>query len=84
MFRQEKTLREYRLYKGLTQATVADLLGISVSHYCNIENGHRGIRYQTAKKLAACYGISVDRVYESLEASSRTDLDKINESYLFF
>ena len=81
MLRQEKTLRDYRLQKGMTQAAVADYLGISVSHYSNMENGNRGIRYQTAKKLAACYGISVDKVYESLE-TTRSVLNEINESYL--
>lgn len=67
MFREQKSLRYYRQRKDLTQAMVADIIGISTSHYCNIENGNRGMRYPIPKKLAACYGISVDKIYETLE-----------------
>ena len=37
--RENNSLKNYRVKKGFTQAMVANVLGISVSHYCNIENG---------------------------------------------
>ncbi len=59
------TLKYYRLKTGMTQATVAGIVGISVSHYCNIENRNRGINYSLAKRLSACLNITIDKVYKS-------------------
>ena len=64
--RENNSLKNYRVKKGFTQAMVANVLGISVSHYCNIENGNRGINYSYAKRLSACLGISVDNIYRCL------------------
>lgn len=59
-----KTLKDLRLKKGLTQAMVADIVGISVSHYSNIENRNRGINYKLAKRLSACLSVSIDNIYK--------------------
>lgn len=62
--KQSLTLKDCRLNKGLTQAMVADIVGISVSHYCNIENRNRGINYNIAKRLSACLSTSIENIYK--------------------
>lgn len=62
--KQTLTLKDFRINKGLTQAMVADIVGISVSHYCNIENRNRGINYQIAKRLSACLSVSIENIYK--------------------
>lgn len=66
-FSKKSTLKDYRIKKGLTQSMVANIIGISTSHYCNIENRNRGINYKIAKRLAACYSISVEIIFKCSE-----------------
>ncbi len=63
-----QTLKEFRLQKGLTQEMVANIVGISTSHYSNIENSKRGLNYKIAKRLAACYSVSLENVFRSIES----------------
>ncbi len=61
---RERTLKEFRAQKGLTQEMVANIVGISTSHYCNIENKNRGMNYRLAKRLSACFSVSVENVFK--------------------
>ena len=48
-FVSAETLRELRKNRGLTQAAVAELLGIPSEQVCRIETNRRGLSY--AEKL---------------------------------
>ena len=67
-FSQKSTLKDYRMRKGLTQQMVANIIGISTSHYSNIENKNRGINYKIDKRLAACYSISLEIIFKCSES----------------
>ncbi len=57
-----KRLKELRISHGLTQADVADHLGVDTSQYCRIEKGDRKLTIDEAMKLAKLYHCSMDQV----------------------
>lgn len=57
-----KCLREK---KQLTHDDISNLIGISRSHYTNIENGERTPAVTTAKKIAEVLGFDWTRFYDS-------------------
>jgi transcriptional regulator with XRE-family HTH domain len=53
-----RVLRDYRHVHGLTQAQLADLLGVDQSYVCKLEKGRRRIRdIDTLRLIAARVGI---------------------------
>lgn len=56
-------IREIRLSRGLTQAQVASLAGISASHYAQIEEGRKRPSVHVAIRIAAVLGAEVDRLW---------------------
>jgi len=46
-------LKEIRKRQGLTQRKVAFMVGLKPGSYCDIENGKKGTKPATAKKIAA-------------------------------
>lgn len=56
-------LRTLRLKHGMTQAYLADILGISRPYYALVESGKKRISLQYARKLADLFQISLDDVY---------------------
>ena len=66
------TLASLRLRAGLSQATVASLIGNSQSSYSLIESGQRGdIFLSTSKKLASLFGVSLDEIDAAIENSKQ-------------
>ncbi|MCR6493536.1 helix-turn-helix domain-containing protein [Cellulomonas sp. P24] len=55
-------IRTDRLYVGLSQADVAEVLGISRAAVSAIENGHRRVTGIELKRLAELFGTSGDRL----------------------
>ena len=53
-----------RKERGLTQTQLANAVGISQQGYGAIENGVRGVKVPTAKKIAAALGFEWQRFYE--------------------
>lgn len=53
-------LREIRLKKGLTQVDVAEKLNLSVQAYSHYEIGRREPDFDTLKKLADLFNVSID------------------------
>lgn len=53
-------LHEVRRQNGLTQQEVADRIGLSYTHYSNIESGKINIKIDTLRKLASCLGVTAD------------------------
>ncbi|MDF2722552.1 MAG: xre [Paenibacillus sp.] len=54
------TLSRLRKTKKITQQEVADALGIARNTYTQYELGRRVPDYETMKKLAAYYNVSID------------------------
>ena len=57
-------LKDRRVQLGLTTYRAAALSGISQGHYSMIENGSRGVRIQTAKRIAKALDFEWTRFYE--------------------
>lgn len=60
-------LKDIRRQKGLQAQETAELSGISVSYYCQIENGKRNCPVPTAKAIAAVLGFDWTRFYDEEE-----------------
>lgn len=57
-------LRNIRKKKGLSQAQVATMCGISRQYYNFIENGMRGCNVKTARKIALALGFPWQRFFD--------------------
>lgn len=52
-----KNMRVRRLAKRITMRGAAKLLGISASHYSDIENGHRNLTVELAAKADKAFEV---------------------------
>lgn len=57
-------LKELREKAQLSQTQLAAVIGITQQQYSFIENGKRGVRVTTAKKIAAALGFDWQKFYE--------------------
>lgn len=57
-----KRLRHERESRGIYQKEMATHLGISVSHYSDIEQGRRRLSYQAALLIASKLGVKPDDI----------------------
>ena len=57
-------LISFRKNKGMTQAQLAEAVGVVPSYICVIETGKRKVPVWTAKKIAAVLGFDWQRFYE--------------------
>jgi len=55
-----KVLKSLRKDRGLSQADLANLLGVRRSSISSYENGTRSPDYDTLLKIAACFQVSID------------------------
>lgn len=55
-------LKFFRKQKGVSQAAIADYLGIAPNSYSRYENGYRQPDLETLQKLADYFGVSVDEL----------------------
>jgi transcriptional regulator with XRE-family HTH domain len=62
-------LRQYRLALGYTRAEVARRLGVSVHAVRSWERGERVPKLLEFTKLAALYGLSLERLWALCEAT---------------
>lgn len=58
-------LRRARLRAGLTSTDAAREIGVSLTHYCNVEKGRDGFSDKTLIRTAVVYQVDV----EALDAS---------------
>ena len=56
-------LKNYRIWKGITQKKLAIELGISVIHLLKIENHSKYPKYQIRAKLCKYFNISQDQMF---------------------
>lgn len=60
-----ENLRIVRNEKGLSYQDMASKLGVSFQSYWMIENGKRGLSYETAIKIAEALGTTPDEIFLS-------------------
>lgn len=58
-----KTIREIRAQQGITQAEMAERLGISRPTYIKIENDPNAMTVNTARRICRLLGCSVEDVF---------------------
>jgi transcriptional regulator with XRE-family HTH domain len=63
-------IKRYRHSRKLSQANLAEKLGISVNFLCNIENGNRWISPQTLVKIASALNIQPYELFKPEEGLS--------------
>ena len=61
-------LKQLRKDQRLTQRQVAAAAGLKPGSYCDIENGKKGTKPSTAKKIAAVLGFSWTEFYEEVKS----------------
>ena len=59
-----ESLRELRVYAGLTQSELADKLGIKAGTYSTYENGTRDAPAEIIVRLSILYGVSTDIILQ--------------------
>lgn len=64
-------LKQIRLAKGLTQAQVATLSGISRSYYADVERGTANAGGSTAKSIADTLGFEMSLFFAEIGRVSR-------------
>ena len=66
-------LREYRKKNGITQFEMADLIGLSISRYSEVERnmGHSGMALKTLMIIASLEYDSIVEFLESLDSRNR-------------
>lgn len=62
-----ENLRVVRNEKGLSYQDMASKLGVSFQSYWMIENGKRGLSYETAIKIADALGTTPDEIFLNAE-----------------
>ena len=62
-----RNIKRYRHSRNLSQADLAERLGISVNFLCNIENGNRWISPQTLVKFASTLNIEPYKLFRPAE-----------------
>jgi len=76
-----KSLAEIRQEKGITQAKMAELLGISVAAYNLYENGGRKIPFKVAEKISEILGINKDDFFSPVSfALRKTNTDQMQNN----
>lgn len=72
-------LYEFRKKRGLTQAEVGELAGISGRTYADIERGTVNMRMDTALKICNALHITPNDIYIDDEEMTKIDIERINE-----
>ena len=73
MYMFNDKIRYLRKHQELTQAEVADSINILQSTYSNYEQGTREPDFETLKKLANFFDVSIDYLLENDRSLSDTD-----------
>ncbi|GAA0076147.1 hypothetical protein UT300005_05250 [Clostridium sp. CTA-5] len=58
-----KTLKAYRMLKGIKQEEVAEILGISLTTYSKKETGKTQFSLEEAKKMSDYFNISIEQLF---------------------
>lgn len=61
------TIRQYRQQRHLIQTALAAMTGVSPSHICQIEQGHRSVSLLNLISIAAAFGLPISSLLEPLD-----------------
>jgi len=68
------TIRQYRQQRPLTQVALAAMAGVSPSHLCQIEQGHRSVSVLNLVSIARAFGLSVSSLLVPLDTYQALDV----------
>ena len=68
------TIRQYRQQRGLFQAALATMTGLSPSHICQIEQGHRSVSVLNLVSIATALGLAVSSLLAPLDTYQAPDV----------
>lgn len=71
-------IRKIRTQKGMSQITLAKVIGVSQTHMSNIENGNTGISLLTAIKISKQLECSVDNLVNGENNVDKKETDRID------
>ena len=72
-----RALRELRDRAGLKQEELAVRTGIGVTYISQLENGHRGVRWHTLRRLLRALGADLHQLADAItEAETRDSRPK--------
>ncbi|HBC94694.1 MAG TPA: XRE family transcriptional regulator [Pelotomaculum sp.] len=72
----QKSLKSIRAEKGIGQQFMANQLGISKTHYCNLENGKRRLSYAMALQISQILKVPIQNIFfGELDAKMKTGTD---------
>lgn len=69
---RERPIKQARLKLGMSQAELAEIVGLKQSNISAIESGQRTPEYATAEKLAVALGTTVEMIYRTSIVSEIT------------
>ena len=71
----KNNLEKYRKERGLTQAELADIVGVSRTTVGNVERQQTRVRYYTALKLCFALNVSFEKIFK-LEENKKFKLEE--------
>lgn len=74
-------LRELREQKGLSQAKMAEILGVSPAAYSTYEMGTRDVSSDKVVTLAKFYGVTTDYLY-GIEDNSQSEISPDEQKHI--
>lgn len=74
-----ENIRRIREEKELTQAYVAEQVGISQAMLCQIERGTKNPSLQTGKELANVLGCKIDSLLEERMAAGKREKELVHQ-----
>jgi transcriptional regulator with XRE-family HTH domain len=70
-----KRIRDCRIKKGMTQAQFAESIDISINFLSEVENGKKGLSYETLYHLCESHSISADYILFGVEPEKINSAD---------
>ena len=74
-----KQLRLQRNIRGLTQAQVAEILGIEEKYYASVENSRRSLRLSKLVGLCRAYHITLNDLIDLSDTAERESVKEKNK-----
>ena len=82
LFRSCRRIRARRKTKKYSQQELADILGISLQYYGNLERGERTLSLQMAMKISSILGITLDALVFDISKENKSEIDEELSSLL--
>ena len=77
-----RRIRARRNSKKYSQQELADILGISLQYYGNLERGERTLSLQMAMKISSVLGITLDALVYDISKENNSEIDEELSSLL--